>query len=157
MFNLIDHVNIISNIHIVQNRKWDKSTPYWIHPLWCATMILAEPLLTEEQRHTGALALLYHDAKECGHNGIVPANVEDLVNDMTFEGFDDEMRTLMSRSDFCIMLKLYDKTHNLLDGHWMSKERKDEYRLHTLRLIEHVKKVYGELQICKFAEVLIYG
>ena len=152
---LIEHVNIIKHIHSAQNRKWDRNIPYWIHPLWCASMILSEPLLSEIQRHRGALALLYHDAAECERGAMIPSSVLELVDDMTFEGFDEEMQLLMSKSDFVILLKLYDKTHNLLDGHWMSKERKSEYRVHTLRLIEHVRGVYGDLQICKMARMLI--
>jgi len=155
MFNLEEHLENIQEIHSHQNRKWDKDVPYWIHPLWCATMILSEPLLTEEQRHTGALALLYHDSLEAG--GGVPPKVFRLVQDMTFDGFDAEMQLLMSKPDFVILLKLYDKVSNLLDGHWMTKQRYDEYRLHTLRILSHVKEVYGNLQICEIAKAVVYG
>ena len=153
--NLSYHIDAIEFIHRVQNRKWDKDIPYWTHPLWCATMILSEKLLSQKQRHQGAIALMYHDAIESGYEEVVPLEVLDLVKDMTFSGFDEEMLLLMSKSDFVILLKLYDKTSNLLDGHWMTKKRKDEYMLHTMRLIETVKEVYGPLMICKFAEVLI--
>ncbi len=40
-------------------RKWDGVTPYSIHPVWCAMMILHEPLLdptTRVGRFTGPLA-----------------------------------------------------------------------------------------------------
>ena len=155
MLNLIDHVNIIKHIHSKQNRKWDKSVPYWIHPLWCASMILCESRLTKPQRHKGALALLYHDAREIGKQAMIPLSVTSLVTDMSFTGFDEEMQLLMARGDFVILLKLYDKTHNLLDGHWMTNKRKNEYKVHTLRLIEHVRRVYGNLQICDLARSLI--
>jgi len=156
MFNLQAHLDIIKWIHAEQNRKWDKEVPYWIHPVWCATMILSEPMLPIILRHKGALALLYHDAKEVGRGNFVPNSVRDLVSDMTFDSFDDEMLLLMSKSDQIILLKLYDKVHNLLDGHWMTKKRKDEYKLHTLRLIERVKEAYGDLQICKIARVVVH-
>jgi len=150
------HVDIIKYIHRKQNRKWDKEVPYWTHPVWCATMILCEPLLNKRIRHRGATALLYHDAREAGHGAMVPPSVDSLVRDMTFESFDEEMQVLMTKQDLVILLKLYDKTHNLLDSTWMTKKRKDEYRLHTLRLVERVEEVYGNLQICYLARMLIH-
>jgi hypothetical protein len=38
----------------------------------------------------------------------------------------------------------------------MSKEKSDDYCLHTLRIIKHVRETYGDLQVCKLAEVLIH-
>lgn len=156
MFNLKYHLSCIQSIHSKQNRKWDKGVPYWIHPLWCATMVLSEPIFDEETRHKYALALLYHDVVEItGNAWSVPAEVIHLVEDMTFKGFDEEMLLLMSKSDEVILLKLYDKTSNLLDGHWMTKGRHDEYCLHTLRLADHVEEVYGKLQIVDMARMLV--
>ncbi len=45
-------------------RKFDGVTPFWVHPSWCATAILAEESLPEELRMRGAHALLLHDVVE---------------------------------------------------------------------------------------------
>ncbi|MFH1917249.1 MAG: hypothetical protein ABIJ21_08370 [Nanoarchaeota archaeon] len=46
------------------SRKWDGRTPYYIHPIWCATMLATETTLSEKIRLEGIHALLYHDILE---------------------------------------------------------------------------------------------
>jgi hypothetical protein len=45
-------------------RWWDGTTPYAIHPIWCATTLLAETTLSAEIRFTGYQVLLWHDMLE---------------------------------------------------------------------------------------------
>ena len=39
-------------------RMFDGKTPYYVHPIWCATMILQETSLPEYLRREGSQALL---------------------------------------------------------------------------------------------------
>jgi (p)ppGpp synthase/HD superfamily hydrolase len=45
-------------------RFHDQKTPYVVHPLWCASSLLMEPVLPEDLRRDGAVALLWHDTLE---------------------------------------------------------------------------------------------
>ena len=45
-------------------RKWDWATPYYTHPIWCATTIVTETSLLDMIREDGIIVLLYHDVLE---------------------------------------------------------------------------------------------
>ena len=70
-------------------RKWDGRTYYWIHPLWCATMISTETNLDLKTREEGALTLLYHDILEDTTKKLpshLSKRIKTLVEHMTFPG-----------------------------------------------------------------------
>lgn len=138
-------------------RKWDGKTPYGIHPTWCAMTLLAETTLPEELREAGAQALLFHDILEDTTAGLpegTSARVAELVEGMTFESSDEEMELVWSRSDEVKLLKLYDKVSNLLDGSWMSGEKRERYAGYLLRLCDAVEPIYGGLNIIRIARAI---
>lgn len=136
-------------------RKWDGQTPYITHPIWCAMTIMSEQNLTIEQRLRGAHALLQHDVLEDTELDLLsttPPDVRRLVEEMTFEGGSaEEMMRVWERSPECRLLKLYDKTSNLMDDQRMDAEKKLRHRLYVYQLIEDVTKNYGELNITRIA------
>lgn len=138
-------------------RRWDENTPYGIHPVWCAMSLLAETALDEEFRWSGAQALLFHDLLEDTTSDL-PAGTTDrvrnLVLGMTFSSSEEEMEKVWNRGDEILLLKLYDKTSNLLDGVWMSAEKRSRYSDYLLRLCEVVEKKYGILNIVRMARAL---
>ena len=138
-------------------RFWDKSTPYAIHPIWCAMTLLAETELKEEIRLPGYQALLWHDTLEDTNlplPEVTSPEVVRLVEEMTFKNFDDEKEKIWQRSDMTKLLKLYDKISNLLDGTWMRDEKWNAYVKHTLKLSDFVAEKYGELDIVKIARAI---
>lgn len=137
-------------------RKWDRQTPYAIHPVWCAMTILAETALPEELRTDGAQALLLHDLLEDTTAELpegVSGRVRELVEEMTFESFEEEAELVWQRSEACQLLKLYDKVSNLLDMNWRTDKR-EAYKTYTLRLAELAAQRYGELNIVKMAHTI---
>ncbi len=138
-------------------RYWDKTTPYVIHPIWCAMTILTETTLDEDTRRTGSLALLWHDILEDTNLTLpenAPGKVRALVEELTFQSFEQEMQTIWNRSDTAKLLKLYDKTSNLLDGTWMDPSKWNAYVEYTLKLADFAAKEYGELNIVRLARVI---
>ncbi|MBI3956748.1 MAG: hypothetical protein HY340_02055 [Candidatus Kerfeldbacteria bacterium] len=138
-------------------RKWDGTTPYGIHPTWCAMTLLTETTLPEELRERGAAALLLHDILEDTTAGLpegTSAEVAQLVQEMTFESSDQEMGLIWERSPEVRLLKLYDKVSNLLDGVWMSPEKRAKYEAYLLRLCDDVQPRYGNLNIIHIAWVI---
>ena len=138
-------------------RKWDGRTPYATHPVWCAMTLLTETTLPESLRQRGAAALLLHDVLEDTTFGLpegTPEDVRALVDEMTFESSDEEMKQIWSKSNEVKLLKLYDKTSNLLDGVWMSPEKRGRYMVYLLQLCESVQPIYGELNIIRIARAV---
>ena len=131
-------------------RKWDGRTPYGIHPTWCAMTLLAETNLPESFREAGAQALLFHDILEDTTAELpegTPDEVIRLVKEMTFASSDEEMQQIWSKPIEVKLLKLYDKTSNLLDGSWMSIEKRDRYGIYLLDLCAEVERHYGEFKL----------
>lgn len=138
-------------------RKWDGKTPYGAHPVWCTLTILAETSLPASLRERGAEILSYHDILEDTKAQLPKGTsraVSRGVKGMTFAGFDEEMRLVWLRSKETRLLKLYDKVSNLLDGAWMSAEKRRAYNRHTLRLARDVERNYGRLNIVKIARAI---
>lgn len=138
-------------------RLWDNKTPYVIHPIWCAMTLLSETELQDDIRYNGAIALLWHDILE-DTKLLLPDDthpvVQQLVHEMTFASFDEERERLWERSDTTKLLKLYDKTSQLLDGKWLKEGRWNQLVQHTRKLEQFVLTTYGELNIIKLSRVL---
>ncbi len=139
-------------------RKWDRRTPYFVHPVWCATTILTETRLNEKTRLEGYYTLLYHDVLEDTLLEL-PSNldtrIKELVMHMTFEGGSkQEMQEIWQKPKEVRLYKLYDKVSNLLDSSWMDLEKKREYLNYVGRLSFDVKTNYGELNIVRIAHSL---
>lgn len=138
-------------------RKWDGKTPYSVHPIWCAITIMTETTLPEKIRTLGAEALLLHDILEDTTAKLpddTSAEVRTLVEGMTFESSDEEMKLIWDRSLEIKLFKLYDKVSNLLDGSWMSFERRNRYAAYLLRLCDEVESHYGKLNIIRIARAI---
>jgi hypothetical protein len=140
-------------------RWWDSTTPYAIHPIWCATTLLAETALSAEIRFTGYQVLLWHDMLEDTSLPLPPTcrpDVRRFVEEMTFASFADELANLWSRSEMTKLLKLYDKTSQLLDAAWMDAAKWNRLVEHTQKLIAFVEQRYGELNIVRIARALAH-
>jgi len=135
-------------------RFWDNKTPYFIHPTWCAMTLLTETSLSEEIRFNGYQALLWHDVFEDTTLDL-PAGTADIVRhyvqDMTFNNFSEEVKKIWSKDIIVQLLKLYDKTSNLLDATWMNEKKRKMYIDYSLQLTDKVQSEYGELNIVKIA------
>jgi hypothetical protein len=160
--DLQENLGYTCRAHHGATRRWDQTTPYAIHPLWCAMTLLSETTLPESLRDVGYQALLWHDILEDTQAGLPSDSsdtVKQLVQEMTFESFSDEMQHIWERSDTARLLKLYDKVSNLLDGTWMQNEQWNQYVTYTLKLLENVENIsrkyrYGSLNIVKIARVI---
>ena len=157
------HIEYIVNAH--QNharkpgkafRKHDGKTPYWIHPIWCATTILTETSLDEKTKNEGAIALLYHDVLEDTTQPLpqdLNERIKYLVEYMTFESSEEEMQQIWQKPREVRLYKLYDKVSNLLDGNWMQEEKMQRYKDYIRRLSSDVESNYGKLNIVKLAKI----
>lgn len=159
---IVRHVVFIKHAHIDQSktpndrvRFHDCSTPYIIHPIWCAMTLLSEATLDENIRINGYQALIFHDVLE-DTTAMLPdeinADVKELVKDMTFSNFQEETQKIWQRSNLIRLFKLYDKTSNLLDGSHMSDRKWNNYVDFVITLIADVEGNFGQLNIVKMAK-----
>ena len=157
----IAHAHMAHSVHAVTSddtvRFHDRSTPYLVHPIWCAATLLQEPNLPFELRKTGFVALLWHDTLE-DTTLPLPENtseeVAQLVHYMSFDSFEEERTKLWECSSEVRLLKLYDKVSNLLDGNWMKTAKWNIYVDHTLQLAADVEQNFGVLNIVKIAKAI---
>lgn len=162
---LEDHLKIVIKAHRDHSiepsrsvRRWDKKTPYWTHPIWCAMTLLSETSLPEDLRKEGYLTLLYHDFLEETTVDLpaeLPERAKYLIREMTFENESmQEMQEIWNKSSEVKLFKLYDKVSNLMDGAWMNSEKKQKYNEYTRKLTDEVEKIYGNLNIIKIARAI---
>lgn len=142
-------------------RKWDGKTPYYTHPLWCASMIATETSLDDETRKDGILALLYHDILE-DTNRLLPEWLSDrvgyLVDQMTYHrGNMETPKDIWKQEPEIRLYKLYDIVNNLLDGSWMDEQKRTEFKAKAARLCNDVETLYGEINITRLAKSLLNG
>ena len=83
-----------------------------------------------------------------------PPTVVALVKEKTFQNSDEEMKLIWSRSAEAQLLTLYDKVSNLLDGAWMSPEKRSRYTAYTLQLADKVESDFGTLNIVTIARAI---
>lgn len=162
--SIVDSVAFAKHAHIDSPispddavRFHDRSTPYIVHPIWCAMTIMTETMLDESVRLNGYLALMWHDVLEDTHAqlpGDVDHEVRELIQGMTFASFAVEKETVWRRPAIIRLLKLYDKTSNLLDGSHLSIDKWNAYVEFAQLLIDDAERNFGQLNIVKIAKAI---
>lgn len=102
-------------------------------------------------------ALMWHDVLEDTYAELpanTPDDVRQLIMDMSFASFAAEKELIWDRSETIRLLKLYDKTSNLLDAGHLSKEKWNNYVQFTQALITDVENNFGQLNIVKIAKAI---
>lgn len=160
--DLRDHINNIIDAHSVWNssfpekafRKFDGLTPYFVHPIWCATTIATENFLPKELRDLGFLVLLYHDVLEdtiYTEKSLLRLNLSTEVichiKNMTFIDNADEMINVWAKEPRIRLFKLYDKVNNLINVDGWPKEKIKLYIEYAEKLAKDVENNYGKLNI----------
>ncbi len=164
-FDLLQHIQTVGILHAncpkdstKATRNWDGKTPFVYHPIWCAATIVTEQKLSEDMRQIGALALLYHDVLE-DTNGNLPPNLSkeviNAIRSLTFESKSSRWEDIRVLPPEFRLLKLYDKTSNLLDPITQDSADLLERQKIVRLLIEDVLRHFGELNITKIARSLI--
>lgn len=142
-----------------------EQNPYFSHPLWCFSMLLAEPKLPESIRIPGALALLFHDVLEDTTEPLpndLPENIKQLINQLTVEkeakyhysSWEKEKLTILHKPIHIQLLKLYDKTASLYDRA-IAPQRYPEWIAITSKLANNIEKTYGKLNIVMLTHAVI--
>lgn len=130
--------------------------PYIMHPLWCASMLVADTEVPYEQRELGLKALILHDVLEDTSLELpawVEPEVKEVVKELTFESFEQAKRDYPKKSSFMKLLLLYDKLSSMYENHVQEQNRGDWKKL-VLQGIEEVEKEYGNVRIVQIGKAI---
>jgi hypothetical protein len=141
-------------------RKADPNNMFFIHPLWCALLILFEAKLPEHIKREGYLTLLYHDVLEDTTSTLpddLSPRVVELISHMTFMGGTKQERLeIWDKEPVVRLYKLYDKISNMMDDRWPADtEKRDWYFSYITELMKDVEKEYGNLRIVQMARMIL--
>lgn len=139
--------------------------PYIMHPLWCASMLIADTQIPYEQRELGFKALILHDVLEDTSLKLpewVEPEVKDVVKELTFESLEQAKKEYAGKSVFIKLLLLYDKLSSMYENHVgidddlvrAEKKRKD-WKKFTNKGIEEVEKEYGNIRIVQIGKAIV--
>lgn len=153
--------NNISN----QAYRQNGNVPYIMHPLWCASMLIADIQVPQEQRELGFKALILHDVLEDTSLKLpdwVSDDVKNVVNELTFESFEQAIKEYDSKEPFIKLLLLYDKLSSMYEKHVGITGKTEEARTmkrklwkeFTLKGIEEVEKEYGNIRIVQVGKAI---
>ena len=139
--------------------RQDGKVPYITHLLWCAMMLLGDKTIPFEERKKGYQALLLHDVLEDTSLPLpddIDPEVKQLVEDMTYDSWEEEKKGVMEKGEFLKLLKLLDKTSTMYDSRTLSRpEKNPDWVKFTKQLLEDVRPRYGHSQVVAVAEAII--
>lgn len=130
--------------------RQDKTVPYIAHPLWCAMVLLNDDRVPLVERQVGYQALLLHDVLEDTSlplpDGTDPV-VAELVQDMTYASWEEELVEVPKKSSLVKLMKLIDKAATMYD----ESIRKDAAKRRqwvefTQYLLKETEKHYGDIR-----------
>ena len=140
-------------------RKFDGKTPYGVHPIFVAMLLLHELRLPEDFRIRGAKALLGHDLIEDTTAELpewcLDQDVKSLIRELTFAKGQDSLVDIWKRSKEAILLKFYDVVDNLMCVNAMNPSRVRQRRKHALKHLSWVETHYPRLEVVRIAHGLL--
>lgn len=141
-----------------QAYRQDGKVPYIMHPLWCASMLIADTQVPYEQRELGFKALILHDVLEDTSLKLpdwVEPKVKEVVKELTFESFEQAIKDYPKKSSFIKLLLLYDKLSSMYEYHVLLDQKgKNNWKKFTLQGIKEVEKEYGNIRIVQIGKAV---
>ena len=138
------------------------NVPFVVHPLWCALTVLNDTTIDQDLRELGFRVLLLHDVLEDTRFKLPPDLNEktiSLINDMTYDNFDEEKKHVPSKPVFLQFLKLIDKVSTIYDNHGpiscLKPERQRDWRQYTELLLKNTETEFGHTQSYKTAKTIV--
>lgn len=139
--------------------RFDGVTPFSVHPVLLAMLILNEEHLPEEIRVRGAKALLAHDLLE-DTTAELPEwakdpEVEKLVRGLTFTKGQDKYVDVWNRGEDVILLSFFDSVANLTCVGNVSSERMAYKKKKVREHLAYIESCYPWLEIVKMAKAFL--
>lgn len=140
-----------------QAYRQDGNVPYITHPLWCASMLIADTQVPYEQRELGFKALILHDVLEDTSLELpewVDPAVKKIVQEMTFENWEQAKEEIPKHSNFLKLLHTVDALSSMYENH-VSEQKRTEWKNITAGLLQEIEREYGNIRIVQIGNAVI--
>jgi hypothetical protein len=155
--------------HNISNQAYRQNgrVPYMAHPLWAATMLIADTEVPWKEREIGFKALILHDVLEDTSLTLpdwVEPKVKKLVQELTFKGgWEEKKAKAMSKAINIKLLMLYDVLSSMYELHVGEKKhekktgdkKRNDWKNITIKLVMDVEKRYGNIRIVQVGKAII--
>lgn len=148
-----------------QTYRQDGKVPYMMHPIWCASMLIADTQIPWKQREIGFKALILHDVLEDTSLALpdwVEPEVKEAVQAMTFEDHKQALKEYKNKTPFIKLLMLYDELSSMYENHVgvydnavMKKMKRKLWKEFTIKGIAEVEKEYGNIRIVQVGKAIV--
>lgn len=133
------------------------NVPFINHPIWCASLLLADTDFPLVLREIGFKALLLHDVIEDTSIDLpywVEPEVKEAVKNMTYQNFDQESDKALSKPIFIKLLILIDKISTMYEYH-ARKEKQRKWKEFCEKLLKDVETEYGNIRIVQISKAIL--
>lgn len=148
-----------------QDYRQKGKVPYLTHPLGAAILLISDTEIPIKEREIGFKALILHDVLEDTSlklPNFVESKVKKIVEDMTFENWEEAERKIPEKPINVKLLILYDKLHSMYEMQvgmndsksYREKKRRD-WKKAVGNLINEVEKHYGNIRIVQIGKAII--
>jgi len=140
--------------------RQEGKTPYMTHPLFAASLLLADQRIPWEDRYYGYQILVLHDVLEDTTAKLpdwVEEKVVDGVKELTFSDdmpFDEKVELLRGKDSFIKLLALCDTISNVYEEH-VSEEKRIKWKKYDEELVKDVENIYGDIRIVEISKTIL--
>ncbi len=140
--------------------RQDGKLPFIVHPIWCALTLLEDNRVPFEERKVGYQALLLHDVLEDTSAGLpdfISPEVAKLVQEMTYQTWEEEQAAVLTKSPLLKLMKLIDKTATMYDEAMRKggDEKKRQWKALMEKLVKDVEAHYGNIRVITIAKAIL--
>lgn len=139
-----------------QEYRQKGKVPYIMHPLWCASLLIADTQIPYEQRELGFKALILHDVLEDTSLKLpewVEPEVKEIVQKLTFKSWEQAKREISKSPTFIKLLYLFDALSNMYENH-VSEPKRAEWKKLTAGILKGVEQEYGNIRIVQIGKAI---
>lgn len=139
--------------------RQEGQVPYFVHPLWCAMMMVTDTRIPAEERRVGVQALFLHDILEDTNAALpewVEPRVKRLVEQLTFESWEQALKEVPKKPIEVKLLILFDSLSSMYEEH-VSLSKRPQWKQKVLDLLRDVDAHYGDLRIVQVGKAIAAG
>lgn len=132
-------------------------TPFITHPLFAASLLLADRQIPYKERVIGYQVLILHDVLEDTNLELpewIDENVRKRVEEMTYKNDVEAYLVMSKKGPFGKLLSLCDMLSNMYEDH-VRKYKRRRWRKAIEELTEDVKKYYGNTRIIQISKAIL--
>ncbi len=140
-----------------QEYRQEGRVPYIMHPLWCASILIADTRIPYEEREKGFKALILHDVFEKTNLQLpdwIEPDVKALVKELTFKSSDQALTSAQSKPINIKLLLLIDGLSSMYEER-VSPQRRGRWKATIEIVVKEIEEHYGDIRTIQLAKSII--